>query len=167
MFVLGHLGIGGRLAAPFIAVGERRLMLLGTLLPDLIDKPIYYGLSLATGRHGAALGLISGTRTFGHTALFALLVWLLLRRRHGGAIALGMATHLALDALGDLFAYGAAGPPAMAAVFFPLLGPHFPIATFTSISEHAATLLHHYVVAGELIGASLLLWEWQRKRADL
>jgi len=31
------------------------------ILPDMIDKPLYYGLSFATGRHG--LGLISGTRS--------------------------------------------------------------------------------------------------------
>ena len=173
MFVLGHLGIGSRLAAPFHEARERRWMLLGALLPDLIDKPLYYGLSFATGRRGAALGLFSGTRTFGHTALFALLIWLLFRKRHGAALVLGMATHLLLDELGDvvgLFAPARPGfdsPPTAAAVLWPALGVHFPIAPFTTVGEHVAALATGYVIAGELIGGALLAWErWRRRPAD-
>ncbi len=173
MFVLGHLGIGGRLAAPQVPARARRWVFLGTLLPDLIDKPLYYGLSLLTGLHGGELGLISGTRTFGHTALFLLVVWLLSRGRCGAALALGMATHLLLDSFTDLLGlFGAAGPaatgapnpPTLAAIFYPLLGLRFPIAQFRSLREHALTLTGGYVVAGEVIGGALLLASWWRAR---
>src|SRR6185312_7307809 len=102
MFVLAHLGIGLELARPW----RRRLpvkpLLLGTLLPDLIDKPLYYGLAWATGRRGYAIGLISGTRTFGHTVLFAAAIaaYAAARRsKAAAAVALGCATHLILDAV--------------------------------------------------------------------
>ena len=170
MFVLGHLGIGGGAAAHFVDARERRFLYFGALLPDLIDKPLYYALVLLTGRRGADLGLISGSRTLGHTALLALLILALFRRRHGPAIALGMATHLALDTLGDLFGFfssphaGPAGPSTLAAVLFPLLGPQFPVAPFQSFGEHALSIASPYVLAGELIGGALLLWQWQKQR---
>src|SRR5262245_35432229 len=102
MFVLGHLGIGSWIAARRVRAGQRGWLLFGTRLPDLIDKPLYYALSLATGRHGRELGLISGTRTFGHTLLLVAVLWILLPRRAGTPLALGMLTHLGLDELGDL-----------------------------------------------------------------
>jgi hypothetical protein len=170
MFVLGHLGIGGRLAAPFTEARERGFLYFGALLPDLIDKPLYYGLVLFTDRRGADLGLISGTRTIGHTALLGLLIFVLLRRNHGAAIALGIATHLALDAFGDVFGFllpahaGPSGPPTMAAVLYPLLGPRFPIAGFKSFGEHMFFSANAYVLAGELIGGAALLWQWRSER---
>ncbi len=75
MFVLGHLGIGKRLAAhPYRRFSrvDKRAFFVGALLPDLIDKPLYYGWSWLTGKHGAEAGLISGTHLFGHTGLFLL-----------------------------------------------------------------------------------------------
>src|SRR4051812_43545813 len=104
MFVFGHLGIGSKLATPWAQGLPRRWLLVGTLLPDLIDKPLYYGLSFATGKSGTDLGLISGTRTFGHTALFLVLLALgsiIRRSRILAALALGTATHLLIDNFGD------------------------------------------------------------------
>ena len=114
MFVFGHVGIGSWLARPLARPGELRWLVLGTLLPDLLDKPLYYGLVLATSRRAADLGLISGTRTFGHTLLAALLVLLAVRGRRGAMVALGMATHLLLDLGGDLVPLFAPASPAHA-----------------------------------------------------
>src|ERR1041385_5467328 len=93
MFVLGHIGIGRRLAAHRYAAFSRRdrwLFVLGTILPDLIDKPLYYIPSSITGKEGAALGIIAGTHSFGHTLLFLvtlLAAWRWLKRRHPGPAA--------------------------------------------------------------------------------
>ena len=167
MFVFGHVGIGSWIARPLMRPGDLRWLVLGTLLPDLIDKPLYYGLVLATGRRAADLGLLSGTRTIGHTALFALLVWLLWRGHRGAAVALGMATHLLLDLGNDVASLlGAGDPPhlgpsTIAAVLFPLLGPHFPISPFSSVGDHLLSIASTYPIAGELIGAALLVWRWR------
>src|ERR1700733_5728748 len=101
MIFFGHLGIGLKTAQPFRRDLPLKPLLLGTLLPDLIDKTLYYGLSFATGRRGAELRLISGTRTFGHTILFTLALGAIAARRRSktlAALALGSATHLFLDA---------------------------------------------------------------------
>src|SRR5690348_3085949 len=97
MFVLGHMGIGrallGRARWRFPALA----FFVGALLPDIIDKPLYYA-------HLSAY--VDGTRTFGHTGLFlcALGVTAALRRsRVWGALAIGVATHLLLDGFLDLF----------------------------------------------------------------
>jgi hypothetical protein len=170
VFVLGHLGIGAWLARPWTRGGQLRLVLLGALLPDLIDKPLYYGLSWATGLQGAALGLISSTRTFGHTALFALAVLGALWSRGGAAIALGMATHLVLDLGGDAVALlvpsapPRAGPPTLAAVLWPLLGLQFPVSPFKGVGEHLLAAGNAYNVAGEAVGALLLFRLWRRAR---
>jgi hypothetical protein len=72
MFVLGHLGIGKKLAArPYrrFSHSDKRAFFLGALLPDLVDKPLYYGFAWLTGKPGAA-GTFSGTHLFAHTGLF-------------------------------------------------------------------------------------------------
>jgi len=181
MFILGHVGIGSRLGALVPRVREARApgwLLLGTLLPDLVDKPLYYGLKLATGREGSQLGLISCTRTVGHSALFALLAWLLLRAlgRRGAALALlaGMATHWLLDLAGDVAGYlgqllGTTSTPASfssaKALLFPLLGRHFAVSPFHSAREHLTSLVQTYTLAGELVGGILLVAAWRRSAA--
>jgi hypothetical protein len=167
LFVLGHLGIGSFLAARRVRAEQLLWLLFGTVLPDLVDKPLYYALVLATGRRGADLGLISGTRTFAHTLLFAVVLWLVVPRRIGTPLFLGLATHLFLDELGDvarwLFpALGTHPPPGtINAILFPLLGPHFPVSPFRSALEHVASLENAWVIGGEVVGAALLFWQWR------
>ena len=167
MFLLGHLGIGSWIGARRVRAEQLGWLLLGTLLPDLIDKPLYYGLSLATGRHGSELGLISGTRTFGHTLLLVVALWVLLPRRAGTPLALGMITHLALDELGDLLgiyfpALGTRAPPGtLHAILFPFLGLRFPAFPYRNALEHLYSLENPYVVAGEIAGAALLALQWR------
>ena len=77
MFVLGHLGVGKKLAArPYRQFSrlDKRAFFVGALLPDLIDKPLYYVPAWLTGRRGAAAGILSGTHLFAHTGLFLLVV---------------------------------------------------------------------------------------------
>src|SRR5437588_625652 len=75
VFALGHLGLGKKIAARSyrgFSPDEKRAFFLGALLPDLIDKPLFYVPHwLAAGRGGAA-GLLSGTHLFAHTGLFLL-----------------------------------------------------------------------------------------------
>ena len=75
MFVLGHLGIGSWLAARRVRADSIAWLLFGAVLPDLIDKPLYYALSFATLREHAGVSLESpwmlGSELLGAT----LLVW--------------------------------------------------------------------------------------------
>jgi len=172
MFIFGHMGIGSLLARPLSLGLRKRWLLVGTLLPDLMDKPLYYGLSTITGLRGAELGLISGSRTFGHTALLLLALTLAAYWRESkvlAALAIGMATHLFLDNLGDHF-NGVSGfqfDPAsstLAALLFPFLGFHFPVMPYASVEEHAGSIFQSYALWGEIIGASLLAWDyWKRQ----
>ena len=167
MFLLGHLGIGAWLGARRVRAEQIGLLLFGTLLPDLIDKPLYYVLVLATGRRGAELGLISGTRTFGHTLLLVAVLWTFLPRRAGTPLALGLLTHLFLDELGDVVGLFVPmlgtrpHPGTISAILFPLLGVQFPVSPFHSALEHIASLENAYVRAGEIVGAALLAVQWR------
>lgn len=167
LFLLGHLGIGSWAAARRVRAGQLGWLLFGTLLPDLVDKPLYYALVFTTGRRGAELGLITGTRTFGHTLLLLVVLWLVLPRRIGAPLALGMITHLALDELGDVLGIFLPvlgthpRPGTITAILFPLLGLRFPVSTFHTALEHLASLENAYVLAGEIAGAALLALQWR------
>ena len=170
MFVLGHLGVGSALARPCSRGLKKRFMFLGTLLPDLIDKPLYYGLSLITGLKGADLGIISGTRTFGHTALFLLTLCVIAFARRSRvlvALALGIATHLVLDGLWDRLGpttlpLGDISP--LAGIFWPALGTQFPIYPFNDVQDHLSKFLQPAFWGGELLGLALLSLELLRFR---
>jgi hypothetical protein len=157
MFVLGHLGIGSRMLFGLRQRLPAWPLYAGCLLPDLIDKPLFYAL-LAFGRPWP---LISGSRTFGHTGLFLLAVLLAaaaLRRPWAWAIAVGVATHLALDIVGELVTGADPESSIWLAVFFPAYGARFPVAHFNSILEHLSIAAQSgYVIAGELVGGLILL----------
>ena len=159
MFVLGHLGVGSRLLFGWRKRLPAFALYLGCLLPDLIDKPLFYGLG--------PTDLIRGSRTFGHTGLF-LLAWivlaLILRRPWATAIAAGVATHLALDIAGELVTGAEPDTSVWQAIFWPVYG-RFPLAHFTSIYEHLALSAQNlYVIAGEVVGGAILLYS-RLKRA--
>lgn len=157
MFLLGHLGIGSRL----FPGARHRLpagwLYFGCVLPDLIDKPLYYGLKLLAVRPS----LITGTRTFGHTGLFLLLLSCaaaLTRSRAVLAVAAGVASHLLLDIAGELVTGADMESSIWSAILFPLLGVRFPVAHFHTMLEHLRLSAQSaYVVAGELLGGGLLL----------
>ena len=176
MFVLGHMGFGSKLAQPFSKDLNRRWVLLGTILPDLIDKPLYYGLSAITHKRGNELGLIAGTRTIGHTGIFlvALSGLAVLRRsKLLGAVALGVATHLFLDNFSDQFVSlisSNTGPDqqvssALVALLFPFYQPSFGASPFHGAREHLSHLSNTYTIVTESLGAAILYWDYQRRKA--
>src|SRR5438105_13555967 len=79
-----------------------RWLVLGCLLPDLIDKQLFYELLWARGHPDA---LISGSRSVAHSGIFALALLALafeLRRPAVWAVFAGVASHLALHIRGEL-----------------------------------------------------------------
>lgn len=163
MLIFGHLGIGSKIVSPWASQLPRRWLLLGTLLPDLIDKSVYYGMSLATGLKGAELGLISGTRTFGHTAglmmAMSLVAWSR-RSQMVAALALGAATHLALDGVFDALRGRDVAETLYPALWWPLASLQFPVLDTRGISEHLWSSMHPTIVGGEIAGALLLFWDF-------
>jgi hypothetical protein len=173
MLPLGHMGIGRRLVAPWTRDVPVWAVLVGTLVPDLIDKPVYYTLCWLTGRQGLALGLISSTRTFGHTLLLTLLVLALGRWRKFPvlvALGFGMLSHLVLDTIDDGMTtllgpgYDTGPIPGIAAVLWPLLGVQFPIAMSPTLAVYAHRSLSPVNIAGEIAGGILLFLDWRAFR---
>jgi hypothetical protein len=155
MFVLGHVGIGRALARPWVRTLPVIAFVIGTLLPDLIDKSLYYS---------HLLGQMPATRMYGHTGVFLLALVLtaaLVRSRLLAALAAGMATHLALDCLLDLTATAPKG--AWIAAGWPLLGP-FPPVSISSIGAHLQRIMVGPVILGEILGGLLIGWELWRVR---
>lgn len=161
MFVFGHVGIGrtmlGRARWKIPAVA----FVVGALLPDLIDKPLYYA-------HVARY--VSGTRTFAHTGLFLcalVLVALLRRSRIWGALAIGVATHLVLDGFIDLFQPGPSAE--WIALTWPFLHRQFALSPFHSPLEQLGELGLPAILLSEVVGALLLVREYRliarRKRS--
>lgn len=162
MFVLGHLGLGKAIAArPYrsFTPAEKRAFFAGALLPDLIDKPLFYVPFWLTGRRGAEAGILSGTHLFAHTMLFLLAVTALAWTRRSPvlrALAIGVATHFVLDCVGLSMGLGT--------LLWPLFGWHFPVYPFRNLGQHLWTVMNPVTLTGELLGAAVLLWSWRRSR---
>jgi hypothetical protein len=163
VFALGHLGLGKKLAAwPYrrFSTAERRAFFLGTLLPDLIDKPLFYIPFWVTGRRGEAAGILSGTHLFAHTGLFLLVLAVtarLTRSLPARAVAIGVATHFVLDCVGLSMGLGT--------LLWPLFGWRFPTYPFTNVGQHLSTILNPVTLAGELLGAAALWWDYRKAKA--
>jgi hypothetical protein len=163
LFALGHLGLGKTIAArPYrrLSTRGRRAFFLGALLPDLIDKPLFYIPFWVTGGRSAA-GILSGTRLFAHTVVFLLalgLAGLITRSLPLRAVAIGVATHLVLDCVTLSMGLGT--------LLWPLFGWHFPAFPFRNLGEHLATILNPITLAGEVLGAAVLWWDWRKARRD-
>ena len=132
----------------------------GCLLPDLIDKPLYYGLG--------PTALLTGTRTFGHTGIFLVLTVtcaLLARRPAISALAAGVTTHFALDIIGELVTGADPESSIWLAIFWPAYEGRFPVAHFKNLAEHLLISAQNaYVVAGEIAGGAILFTAWLRTR---
>ncbi len=171
MWVFGHLGIGSKIAAPLSRKLSYPWLLTGTLLPDLIDKPLYYGLSLATGRTGPDLGLISCTRTFGHSAILLFIFSFIALTRKStrvAALTLGMASHLVLDGFQDYWIHvvlGISGESSLRlAALYPIYRPHFGILPYRSLFEHLQSASKPFVITTEILGALILAWDYWKKQ---
>lgn len=181
MFIFGHLGIGSTVVRPWTRGLSRRWVFAGILAPDILDKSLYYGLVFITGQRGDALGLISGTRTFGHTALLLIgivFASVISKSRALAAFSLGMASHLLLDNVMDRillatrpadYSAGDAPTSAVQALLYPFYAGRFATMPFTTTLGHLETILNPYILTCEFIGVGLLLWDqWKRShRADV
>src|SRR2546425_1755973 len=136
MFLLGHLGVGLGLAWLLSTRSsvrtDYRLILVGAILPDVIDKPLAYLLSLEG-------------RLWAHTFLFLFAIlalsfvpsWRGLR-----LVGFGVSTHLLLDRIWN--------QPAV--VFYPAYGWTFPPASFYVGLWGQALLPHPRIPAREVLG---------------
>jgi len=144
----------GHVASWFTRLGSRRdirLLLLGSLLPDIVDKPVgqvWFRETLANGR------------IFCHTMLFLVIMALagLLRyRRNGGTgllvVSFGVLTHLVLD---QMWLW----PPTL---LWPLYGFAFPKVYIPGWLDRMwdALLSNPAIYVPEIIGgAVLVLFLW-------
>ncbi len=166
MWLFGHLGIGSQIAKPLGRKLPWSAILLGTVLPDLIDKPLYYLHKFYVGE----AGLISCSRTFGHTALIVIFVsavaWIS-RSRAVAGLTLGMATHLVLDGVQDaLMGIPTRESSSFLAALYPFTG-HFAEMPFHNFGEHLESGSTPIVFIAEIVGAFLLVREWRRRRYGL
>jgi len=174
MFVFGHAALGTALVRRAVPTTPLPWVVFGALLPDLLDKPLYYSLYFysrwfGAGLHGADLGLISGTRTVGHTALFLLTLVAgaaVLRSRILWAISAGVVSHLLLDNLGDAFGtrHPGDGPSTFDGLIFPLHGARFPLSSFGTVGDHVRSFTKAYVLVGEALGLLVMGWWWMARK---
>jgi hypothetical protein len=119
MIFFGHLGLTAAAFKGYNIVDEEpkidyRVVLIGAILPDIIDKPIGTFLFRST---------FHNSRIFAHTLLFTFLILffgtiLLMKKRNNKLLTLGVATgiHLILD---SMWLY-------LGILFWPLYGWKFP-----------------------------------------
>lgn len=143
--------IPSRRTSWFVSLGTRmdiRLLLIGSLLPDIIDKPV----GIFFFREA-----ISSGRIFCHTLLFLFLVTMagvyLYRsqgRTHLFAVSLGILTHLIFDQMWR-------NPHTL---FWPFLGLIFDRADVSEwlIGMYNALLTDPETYLTELAGAIILVW---------
>jgi len=127
-----------------------RFLLIGSLLPDIIDKPV--GLIILRDT-------INNGRIFAHTLLFLVLLTLtasyFYRRYHDTrllAFSLGTFTHLILDRMWRT----------PRTLFWPVFGLTFEKLEFT-FTSWISYILHNlttypHVLIPELIGAAIVIW---------
>jgi inner membrane protein len=139
-------------SAPWFATLSRyadiRLLIIGSMLPDIIDKPVGWYFFRDTFNNG---------RIYAHTLLFLVLIsaagYFLYRRQKRRwllTLAAGVLTHLAMDEMWQ----------APRTFFWPLLGLTFDKYYFT---EWAANILKAlmttpYLYVSETIGLGVFIW---------
>ena len=177
MLILGHLGcalaatqageagyksVSGRKFSTAAKMIDYRILAIGAMLPDIIDKP----LSLI-----ALPGVLDGvTRNIGHTLLFSLLL-LFIRRLNSGRklnfllpLAIGSALHLLLDGMFTI----------PSTLLWPFMGWEFvdighATDLFTALSMPDLPWNFRWLVFSELLGGLLLSHavyrDWRGKNA--
>ena len=154
MFLFGHIGIGNNIASPWSRELPKAPLFLGMLLPDIIDKALYYG--------GLFPSVVTCTRTFGHTGVLLVSILVISRlfsSKWLAALSLGMATHLLLDCLIDRFNPDMQSP-ALIALTWPFLNAQFASYHFASIGDHLHKLVNVPTISAEIVGASFLGWDY-------
>lgn len=163
MIFFGHIGITLLMIfLIFTFLKEKidyRLLVIGAILPDLIDKPIGHYLFYETFQNG---------RIFGHTVLFIILLVVLaacLERKYrftsGSVLALGAIAHLVEDRI-----WTAPGN-----VLWPLLGWEFPKLDMANYSEYIWHVLFNEPSAyvPEIVGLAIIagfVWRFEFYRIE-
>lgn len=161
MFVLGHLGFSRALVQPLRTKVDLKPFFIGALLPDLIDKPIFY---MFPDR-------IAGTRGFAHTLLFlaaTFFVAKVFKSRVAYSIAIGVVAHLLLDNVGDYLHIENSLVKSYQTLFWPLAGFEFPSTVYLTMQAQANRLKSPYLIVTESMGFVLLAvlgWrDWRRRK---
>lgn len=160
MIFFGHIGlttgiVQGYEAAATKTAGERppidyRLVMLGAMLPDIIDKPI--GLLFRS--------TFPNSRLFAHTLLFSILLlsmglWRHRQKHKNAVLLLGASSfiHVVLDGMWDI-------PQTL---FWPLYSWSFPPRAGDWISESLEHFLHDpLLISSELTGFAILCFFFLR-----
>ncbi|MFC2004715.1 metal-dependent hydrolase [Chloroflexota bacterium] len=140
----------GRLSwLTFLATNiDIRILLIGSLLPDIIDKPL---------GHAIFRGTISNGRIISHTLLFLILIMLVglyLYKRHRRTslltLSFGIFTHLIFDQMWR----------APRTLFWPIYGFAFGRADLTDWIPNMfyALMTDPQVYVPELVGIAILIW---------
>lgn len=131
---------GSSVRLPWSRQIDLRFVILGALLPDIVDKIL---------GHVILAGSLDNGRLIAHTLLFGLvLLGVGVGRRSANIVALSLAdmAHLAEDLMWLM-------PETL---LWPLHGLAFPAEEFEVYDWVTSLLTDHYVQAGEIVGACLL-----------
>ena len=147
MLLFGHIGITLGIAwfaeSKLKVKMDYRLIAVGSLLPDLVDKPV-----------GMILLPLNNGRVFGHTLLF-IFILLLIGLRYRNSLYLSFASFL------HLIEDGMWNEPET--LFWPVFGLEFPAKEHGSfyeylgriISEYTPSLSHVFIL--EVVGLAVIL----------
>jgi inner membrane protein len=143
MLLFAHLGLALLAARPFRRA-DLAFVAIGSMLPDIIDKPL-----------GAMLyGSFSMGRIFAHTLLFLLLLAALalyLRDIRIASLCYGVLIHLILDCMWN----------SPVTFLWPLLGP-FPLAAHVDTIDYMEMLLSGLrdpgILIPELMGLAYIIY---------
>lgn len=168
MYILAHTGIGGFLAKPFSRGLPKKYLYIGALLPDIVDKILYYGLRWFDGNSWIYTDIIRGTRSFGHTLLFLVIGLVLVtpfKNRKMLLLMFGVATHLLLDQVDEALMTHTQEfdfQSFTTVLFWPFQGASFPTYKFSGVTDHIGKVGDPMHLATEVIGSILLIWEYRR-----
>ena len=155
MFVFGHVGFGRTLIGPLRRTLPVVPFVVGALLPDVIDKPLYYS-------HVSSF--VTCTRTFGHTGLFVAALGAVAWATRSPAwlgVTVGAATHPVFDIAMDLL--GRPPSSALIALTWPFLQTRFYTRDFASPLDQLRQTWRPDTMITEVIGIALIAYEyWTR-----
>ena len=154
MLLFGHIGITLGIAwfveSKLKVKMDYMLIILGSLLPDIIDKPL-----------GMIILPLHNGRVFAHTLLFVLILLAIgLRYRKSLFLSFASLLHLIEDRMWN-------EPQTL---FWPLLGFEFPAKEHASFCNYLSRILMEYipsfsyVFVSEVVGATIILMFLLSKR---
>ena len=181
MYIFGHLGVGpsisrwlvSRTYVSYRVPQESQAclfvwLLIGCLIPDLIDKSLY----LVKVRYEMPLPMIVGGRTIAHTIWFPIVAYIIshwAKSPVGQIVAIGIASHLVLDFSADIMIWFWSSnqpqsippysfdSPKLAGYLWPLMGKEFAPSYQKTIGDYWSTLFHPVLMFWEIAGLWLFI----------